>query len=306
MHRPLRILFGVGFLGAMVLGAARGQDKEKKTEPAVKLNPAEAALVNMINQVRSREKLPALKPNEKLFEAARNHSANMAKQGKLAHDLDDKGYIERAKAAGYDKAEINESLAGGPNLAPNMTLPIWGKLPHDRDNILSDKHDEIGIGVARDRKGVVYYTVLFGGAGTSKSDPELGLDRLADESQKILELTNKERAKEKLPPLKFNATLGKTAQGHSINMAKQLKLAHELDGKTPQDRIKEAGYRYQTAGENCAVSFTLDLDKIVEGWMNSPPHRANILNPKYTEIGIALARSDKGDYYATQVFATPR
>ena len=55
-------------------------------------------------------------------------------------------------------------------------------------------------------------------------------------------MTNKARAKEKLPPLKLNSVLTKVARAHSANMAKQEKMEHELDGKNPSQRIKEAGY----------------------------------------------------------------
>src|SRR5713101_1572450 len=65
---------------------------------------------------------------------------------------------------------------------------------------------------------------------------------ISEVEQAILDATNKEREKEKLPPLKPNKTLCEVARAHSANMAKQGKMEHELDGKTPADRVKAAGY----------------------------------------------------------------
>src|ERR1051326_7683961 len=77
--------------------------------------------------------------------------------------------------------------------------------------------------------------------------------KLSDDEQKILDLTNAARAKEKLPALKANATLFKVARAHSKNMAKKGEMKHELDGKTPAQRVEAAGYDYRATGENIAA-----------------------------------------------------
>src|SRR5262245_16581160 len=123
--------------------------------------------------------------------------------------------------------------------------------------------------------------------------------------QKLVELTNAERKKKDLAPVKPSPLLFKVARAHSANMAKQAKMAHELDGKNPFQRIKEAGYKYYFAGENVAAGVD-ELDEIMKGWMESEPHRKNILSEKFTEIGIGIARDKKGDPYYTQVFGKPQ
>src|SRR5262245_36141646 len=70
------------------------------------------------------------------------------------------------------------------------------------------------------------------------------------EEKKILTLTNAERKKQDLPALEINPLLSKIARAHSANMAKQEKMAHDLDGKTPYQRLTDAGYAYGRAGEN--------------------------------------------------------
>lgn len=128
---------------------------------------------------------------------------------------------------------------------------------------------------------------------------------MSKEEKTLLELTNKERAKEELPPLTPNALLFQMAREHSANMAKQGKMSHELDGKGPAQRAKKVKYRYGRIGENVAWgSDGITLKVIMKGWMDSPGHRANIMQKDYKEIGLGLATDDKGETYYTQVFGT--
>lgn len=129
---------------------------------------------------------------------------------------------------------------------------------------------------------------------------------LSKDERELIDLTNAERRKEGLPVLKPNSTLMKVAREHAANMAKQEKMAHNLDGKTPFQRIKAAGYMYMYAGENVAEG-NVAVARIVEGWMESGPHRKNILSPNFTEIGMARAFSEKSkSWYYAQVFGKPR
>jgi uncharacterized protein YkwD len=134
----------------------------------------------------------------------------------------------------------------------------------------------------------------------------------AADEKALLDLLNEARKKEKLPPLKANATLHKVALLHSQNMAKQEKMAHHLDEKGVGDRTAAGGYDYRVVRENLAAAEG-DVDspaptpkEIHDRWMESKGHRANLLDARVTEVGIAIAVSKKGTYYYTQVFATPR
>ena len=136
-------------------------------------------------------------------------------------------------------------------------------------------------------------------------DPPPKLELSAAE-QAILDATNKEREKENLPALKPNPLLFEAARAHSANMAKQGKMEHELDGKTPADRIMAAGYEYAYIAENIAVSSGTSHAGIVKAWMESKVHKENILNEKYTEIGIGVVKNEKGETYYTQEFGAPK
>ena len=97
------------------------------------------------------------------------------------------------------------------------------------------------------------------------------------------------------------------AQRHAINMARQQKLAHKLDGQTIVDRFKSAGYRFKTYGENVAAGY-LNEKAAVEGWLKSPPHRGNLLDEKnlgFTQTGIGAHQAANGTWYYCQVFARP-
>jgi uncharacterized protein YkwD len=148
---------------------------------------------------------------------------------------------------------------------------------------------------------------LFAG-DDAKEKREDGGFALTKDEQTLLELLNKERDKEKLPPLRPQSLLFKAARGHSANMAKQEKLEHVLDGKTPGQRVLAAGYDYGKVSENIAVSDSdkAPLPMIVKSWMESKTHRDNLLSDKVTETGLGIAKSEKGGVYYTQLFARPR
>jgi uncharacterized protein YkwD len=147
------------------------------------------------------------------------------------------------------------------------------------------------------------------GAQEKKEEPKIEPKKeelkLSKDEEAVIDLTNAERKKADLMPLKPNLKLMTAARDHAANMAKQDKFEHNLDGKEPADRVKDAGYIYSRTGENIAWNPKTPKE-VVQGWMNSPPHRENILKPEYTEVGVAVAKNKKGEGYWVQVFGTPR
>ena len=128
---------------------------------------------------------------------------------------------------------------------------------------------------------------------------------------RVVELTNIERTKAGLQPLTLDLQLVDAAQDHSGDMAQDDFFSHTgADGSNVGSRVKDTGYQYSTVGENIAAGQT-SAAEVVEGWMNSPGHRANILNANFTEIGIGYEylENDTGsvnyNHYWTQVFGTP-
>jgi uncharacterized protein YkwD len=159
----------------------------------------------------------------------------------------------------------------------------------------------------RHRLLVLFVMLVFGLSALRADDPkDEPKVKLTDAEQTIFELINKERDKEKLPPLKINPTLTEAARAHSTNMGKKNELNHVLDGKKPTDRVTDAGYAYSWIGENIASTTGEPPTKIVERWMASPAHKGVLLNDKFEETGIGIAKSAKGEIFYTQVFATPK
>ncbi|MFD9724317.1 CAP domain-containing protein [Streptomyces sp. NPDC059072] len=119
----------------------------------------------------------------------------------------------------------------------------------------------------------------------------------------VLSLVNQERAAAGCPALTLNAKLTRAAQDHSADMAAHGNMSHTgSDGSDPGTRITRAGYTWSSYGENVAYGYSTP-EKVMEGWMNSPGHRANILNCSFKEIGIGLAQPNS---YWTQDFGTAR
>jgi uncharacterized protein YkwD len=142
-------------------------------------------------------------------------------------------------------------------------------------------------------------------AAGAKANPRAAgaFDRKMIESA-IIRLTNVERQKAGLQPLRINPTLVSVAEKYSDLMASRQMMDHHLDGKDGGQRLKEAGYSYSWWGENIAWNYA-DANAVVQGWMNSPPHRQNLLSPNVTEIGVGVAYSVKNEPYYCQVFAHP-
>jgi uncharacterized protein YkwD len=105
----------------------------------------------------------------------------------------------------------------------------------------------------------------------------------------VIALTNGEREQNSVGVLLENPALDAAAQAKANDMAQKGYFAHlSPDGKTPWDFIAASGYSYQYAGENLAVRFS-DSQDVVNAWMASPTHRANIVKPQYTQIGVGIA-----------------
>ena len=114
-----------------------------------------------------------------------------------------------------------------------------------------------------------------------------------DLEMKMLQLVNQERTKRGLKPLQWDPQLLPVARAHSQDMFARGYFSHyTLEGKDPFDRMKAAGIKYYSAGENLALGPTLSICH--EGLMNSPGHRANILNPTYGRVAIGIL--DGGAY----------
>jgi uncharacterized protein YkwD len=134
---------------------------------------------------------------------------------------------------------------------------------------------------------------------------------------RVLELVNEARAsgrkcgRERFvpsPPLTASAELAAAALAHARDMAEHTTLSHRgSDGSQSAERITRAGYQWRWSGENVA-SGQRDADTVVAGWLASPGHCANIMQPNFTQMGVAfaLAPGQNPDIYWAQEFGAPQ
>jgi uncharacterized protein YkwD len=146
--------------------------------------------------------------------------------------------------------------------------------------------------------------------------PPLARDAAAI-SRRVLELTNEARAHSRrcggtffpaVAPLSLNTALDHAALEHSRDMAAHSYMDHTgRDGSSPADRITRTGYKWRMVGENLA-SGIMTPEGVVDGWVHSPHHCANLMTAQFTEMGLAFAVNSSTDagVYWTQTFGTTR
>ena len=140
------------------------------------------------------------------------------------------------------------------------------------------------------------------------------IQHLKEVERRIYQLVNQERRKYHLPPLDKDDALVVTARAHSDDMLQRKFFSHDNpDGKAPQDRIAPAYSRTLVrTGENIWGGHGYDYSDsklmarvIMDSWMTSPGHRANLLNPNYTHLGVGVSALGK-EIRATQNFVQRR
>ncbi|WP_099157624.1 CAP domain-containing protein [Virgibacillus ndiopensis] len=122
--------------------------------------------------------------------------------------------------------------------------------------------------------------------------------QLSQFEQQVVELTNNEREKQGLEPLQIDVELSKVAREKSRDMQAKGYFAHNSPTYgSPFDMMKQFGIDYRTAGENIAKGQRTP-EEVVNAWMNSEGHRANILNPEFTHIGVGYVA--EGNHWTQQ------
>lgn len=225
------------------------------------------------------------------------------------------------------------SVAGGDGddvitVSPALNFPclLFGEFGNDT-LVGGSGNDQLFGGIGNDR--------LDGGPGDDQLFTGQGYDTFADNQgnnanvsggpagrtagtsafeDQVLALINQQRQANGVAPLTANPQLQFAASLHSTNMAAASNviglgpaMSHTLAGSpepTLVSRCDYAGYNYQLIAENIAYGFTTAAD-VVNAWMNSPGHRANILNPNLTQVGTSVQANAAGVLYYTQEFGQP-
>jgi uncharacterized protein YkwD/stress response protein SCP2 len=257
--------------------------------------PDPTGFLALVNSARAKAGSPPVSLDARLAAAAQAHVADMAAAGHLSTESrDGTSVYQRVIHAGYAYLTVGEHLVSGPR-SPAEFVDYCLRTEQARHTLLERVFTHAGLAQAVDpRSGDIYWTALWARPLTAGN--------LAGTADKVVELTNRERAGAGLPPLAVDPLLAAAAQAHSTDMVARAFYSHTSpDGSQPWDRAAAAGSRRRTIGENIACGQRSPAE-VVEGWMNSPGHRANILKPDFTHIGIGFAGGGQMGTYWTQLF----
>lgn len=191
---------------------------------------------------------------------------------------------ERLAALGIDEKCINGSI-------------IWsGNCPFNPDNSTTDK-DDIESKPGTDNEG------NDNNSGNKPDNPEQDTDnetQLKSFSQQVVDLVNAERAKEGLAAL----TIDKNVEAAALVRAKEIQTSFSHtrpNGTSFSTALNESSAVFRGAGENIAWGQKTPQE-VVAAWMNSPGHRANIMNKSFTKIGVGHLKNPAGASYWAQLF----
>ncbi|MEB0045539.1 MULTISPECIES: CAP domain-containing protein [unclassified Pseudomonas] len=256
----------------------------------------ESQLIESINTYRSQVQRCAGQASSEL--------PPLAADPRLVLPIRNSGDLQQAMArVGYPMVNVQAISLSGPRDAQSAMQAVQESFCQV---VLNPQFIDVGVS----REGREWRIVL--------ARPLLS-SRLGDaqaEGQKLLDLLNAARSQPRqcggqpfaaTTPLAWNATLGTAAESHSRDMANNNYFDHkDRSGGTPGDRAELAGYSGQQIGENIAAGQDT-VRKVVDGWLSSPGHCANLMNPQFRELGAAYAvdpKSDAGIYW-TAMFGTP-
>ncbi|WP_405673483.1 CAP domain-containing protein [Streptomyces sp. NBC_01530] len=258
-------------------------------------SPDPGGFLGLVNSARAAAGSPPVVLDARLTSAAHAHAGAMAAAGLLGVEGGDGVSVhQRVTAAGYAYLTIGEHLVSGPPTPSEFVRYCLGD-ERTRRTLCDPAFTQAGVACVGDgRSADMYWTALWARPLT----PD-GLKRTAAE---VVELTNRERGRAGLPPLATDPLLAGAAQAHSADMVARAFYSHTSpEGTQPWDRAAAAGARRRSIGENIACGQRSPAE-VVEGWMNSPGHRANILKTDFTHIGIGFAGGGPAGTYWTQLF----
>jgi hypothetical protein len=126
-------------------------------------------------------------------------------------------------------------------------------------------------------------------------------------SEKIIELTNKERMDKDLSPLTANQYLTQAAHNKALDIFKNQRFEHNFEDRRFSAWIQDVNYKYKYVGENLAIDF-VNSEGVVSAWIDSPTHYENLVNYRFSEIGVAVVEDifkNENSIVVVQIFGTP-
>jgi uncharacterized protein YkwD len=248
-------------------------------------------LALQVNGERQRAGLPPVAPSQVLDKVAQDRADEIKSRGALPGEAEAMALLGRIQLrmarAGYSAHGWTESQIATVG-DPGAVIAAWKEDPSAAQAMDTDYQD-LGIGVA-DLGGVPLYVFLFAWPRSEYfARQTAGLADLQAVRESMLAIVNAARMVEGRPPLVLDPKLNAAAQAHAQDMLARTYYSHESpEGSLPRRRVTAAGVSADVVGENLAAGQT-SVENVMEAWLHSSDHRRNILEPRFTHLGVGLA-----------------
>jgi uncharacterized protein YkwD len=297
---PRRVARGAGVAGLVLLAVALGACRRDAASP----RPLDR-LLRRLDTDRRQQGLPALERQPVLDAAARQRAAEVAAlpvDARLSSRRDIADVLRQAGVRRVRRAtEYVQVLQGYADPAAE-SAEHWLHDAEARAILLDPRWDDVGMAIHRSADGAAILVSIF--RERFDVDPDVaGLERrteaAADEARRAAGLL----------PLLHSEALARVARAHSRDMAQRGYFGHEApDGRGPADRVRDAGIAYAKVAENVAQNQGWEdpVRQAMDGWLQSPGHRANLLDPDFTHTGVGIEiDAEAGRFFFTQLFVEP-
>ncbi|MDQ7912560.1 CAP domain-containing protein [Pseudomonas sp. 102515] len=265
-------------------------------DAALAATPEEARLVSLINAYRAAPQgCPGTRAAAALAADGRLAAVRLTGRDRLQSDL---------RAAGYQASAVQVIMLAG---APTAQAAMAGLRQQYCRPLASSDYAQIGVS----QQGPRWQLVL------ARPVVSAGLGDWQTAGKAVLAEVNRARAQARTcgprrfaatTPLRWNPALANAALAHSQDMAGRDYFSHTAPGGgTVAERVARQGYGWTRIGENIAAGAG-SVTQAMQGWLASPGHCANLMNPEFTEMGAAYALNPRSTHslYWTQVFGRPR
>jgi uncharacterized protein YkwD len=266
--------------------------------------------LGLINAARKRRGFSALRLSEPLCRAARKRAEAIGNGSSSLDAMEGENLLSLVERDGYEARYAGELLVQASG-TPREMAAGWSRDLSPNEGFGEPAARDLGVGVS-ELDGTPLYVFFFAqGAAEEFRERTGGIAEREAVLAKMLDAVNAQRRKrnEGAGALKRNSLLDRAAQGHADDMLARSFYGHESpEGRDAWYRARAAGYRALMIGENVAQGQS-SLEEVMKGWMDSPDHRKNILNPEYTEAGFGVAVGKNAQGYQVlwvQVFGKPR
>jgi uncharacterized protein YkwD len=263
-----------------------------------------------INAERAREGVVRLKPSQPLNHLAQELAEELARRGETEFgNVSETEMLARAEKIGYPVKTLTEVLTRVDGSIAEVIASWPSRDERTWKTVVRGDSRDLGVGAAMLDDVPVYVFLLALSADDFLAARAAEYHDLADVRRQMLARVNAERRSHSLPILSPSPALDRVAQVYADDMLKRSHYGHvDPEGLTVRERAYAGGYRLRFIAENLA-SGQSTVDEVMDGWMNSPAHRDNILSRVYTEAGFGLAiGKNKRGYQIiwVQVFGRPR